>query len=328
MSASDNPAQADNTGSANNQGGCDSASNTSWTELLKSLCNLKDIFKALLDAGTKVTTSFYNHLLELSKVEAFIQQCQTTRTIGELQGDLEAVNNALSIFVYKVEVLSGIIENDDTKKSITEALKENDYTPLKAFLARVQHVISEIIEAYQDFYKVYKALKDSIDELCQLVAQHLSTTKCKKCDAAFNGTFWTVGFGVVASGLGIFGIAALTGYVALATAPAIFLTIGFGGTTVCSVWSGVMNYNAHSGFSEAEQQLKVMDRELAKLTNDALALKNKGRNFYIALQQCSANADALLQLCEEQGYAKTMTMLNSITVKLRIRTDLQARESN
>ena len=212
-------------------------------------------------------------------------------------------------------MFSCIIQNDEVKKSIiTESLKRNDYTPLKEFLAKVQHLISEVTEAYQEFYRVYRQLKDSSDRICQLFAQHLSTVKCNKREIKWNGTFWTAGFGVVALGLGIFGIAALAGYVTLTTVPAILVAVGCSATTVCSVGSGVMNFLAYSDFLQAEQQLKVMESELDAIAADILALKNKGTNVYIALQQCALNADKLLQLCEEQGYAETITMLNKITM--------------
>ena len=233
--------------------------------------------------------------------------------IDVLKSDLVAVRNTLSILFDKLDILSCLVLNDNTQHSVIAALKENDVAPLKAFLTKVQLAINKIVEAYKEFLKVYEPLEDSIKQRCQQCDHYLSTVKHNKREIKCRGIFWGALFGVAALTLGGFGLAALCGYITVGTGLAIMLGLGFGITTVCAVGTIGLNCYAHSEFSSVECRLQEMHTELCQINDESLALKNNAREFYMTLQKCSSKVDTLLLVCEEQGQAETLNMLNDVT---------------
>ena len=293
---------------------CDSKSIFQYvTDFLKSLSSLKDWIKVIFDAGFHVSKTISKYLETLSEIDEFLRHSDTIRMIDNLKSDLVAVKNTLSILFYKLDALSSLVLNDDIQQSVITALKKGNVAPLKAFLTKVQLAINKIVEAYKEFIKVYELLEDSIKQRCQQCDHYLSTAKFKKREIKYTGTFWVTLFGTAAIILGLFGVAAIGGWITLGTGYAVLLGLGFSATTVCALGTSAMSYYTYSEFSRVERKLQEMHTELCQIIDNSFTLKNTAREAYMTLQKCSAKVDTLLLVCEEQGEVETLNMLNDVT---------------
>lgn len=276
--------------------------------LLQPWNYLKSVTMGLSDTIIKVNDDVTKCNRAVCELQEYIKCSKTTRcqSVHHLKDGLKEVKSAMSRFINKSDILICCV--NDKKDWVTTVLQnEGDYTKFKEFLQKAKALIDIILEAYQEFLKIYGSFRDSLEKELKQCSQHLVIANSKKKDAVSTGLSYTALFGGIALlGLGGFGVAVHFGYMAtLAISAKVFIGLGI---VISGTGAGLTvkhYYSAHSDFTEMQKQLEIVQAELNEIVNASSELSSTSSDLHRALKDCRTEAEISLA-CEERDHRKTL----------------------
>ena len=279
---------------------------------------LNCVTMGLSDIIIKVLEDVNKYNKALCELQEYIKRSKSTRcqSIHHLKDRLKEVKSALSRFINKSDVLICLV--NDKKDWVTTVVQTGDHAQFNAFLQKAMPLIDLILEAYQEFIKIYGSFSDSLEKELDQCSQHLTIASSKKENAVSSGITFTILFGGIALlGFGGFGIVAWLGYTAtLATAAKVCIGLGIATCGTGAVLTAKRYYSAYSDFTEMQKQLETLQIELNEIVNASSQLSSKSSDLHNAVQDCRAEVEISLT-CEERDHHKTLANILYITEDIK-----------